>query len=111
MARDPLKKATIMLDMLENAARAATPGHWRRNHGVITSKVPGEHDPNKWEGYVVALAAENDTKRIGLMGHSPDVKRANANFRYIEAASPNNMLALIEAVRAALDLPKEPDHG
>lgn len=102
---DPQRDLRIIntrLALLEESARAATPGRWRRNHGVITTKVPGEHDPSKFEGYVVAMADIYDTQKGSLMGHSGDPKRAYANSRYIEAASPHNILSLIERLRSVL---------
>ena len=73
----------VKLETLERLAKAATPGRWRNTKGYMLFTESGAKCASAWENY-----AYDSSQTI-------DAAQASVNAKYIEAASPDNMLALI----------------
>jgi len=102
-----LNKLRRYLAEIEDTAKAATPGKWSRNHGVIVAAYKKEGEPLNIKRAVVALTdpVSLRQKRINYGGgrvYSEEPEKDAPNARHIMATSPGRMLELIEIIRKLL---------
>jgi hypothetical protein len=92
-----------LVQQMRAAAEKATPGPWCAGH-LADDDHPCNCTSIVCEGYAGAICRVDfdNGLRIGEGGNdAPPLEEAKANLRYIAAANPTNVLALIAALEAA----------
>jgi len=92
---------------IEDTAKAATPGKWSRNHGVVVSAYTTPDEPKVLKRAVVALTDPVSLRRSRInsgfgVSYTEQPDKDGPNARHIMATSPGRMLELIEIVRKLL---------